>query len=116
MCGHIGTVLNSVIGNRYYASLVKGGKPALGVEKKKDCGKGGRRVCGSFLAVAFPRSVIEGVSSRSENRGALLASTDLKMYPHLCLFRFSWWKIARAISCSNSASTFILPLFYLFSV
>lgn len=115
MCGHIGSVLNSVIGNRYYASLVKGGKPALGVEKK-DWGKGDRRVCGSFLAVAFPRSVIEGVSSRSENRGALLASTDLKMYPRLCLFRFFSWKIVRAISCSNSTSTFILPPFFLFSV
>ena len=32
-----------------------------------------------------PRFVIEGVSSRSENRGALLVSADLKMYPFLSL-------------------------------
>lgn len=116
MCGHIGSVLNSVIGNRYYASLVKGGKPALGVEKKRTGAKGEGESVARFWPSLFPRSVIEGVSSRSENRGALLASTDLKMYPRFCLFRFSSWKIVRAISCSNSASTFILPFFFLFSV
>lgn len=63
MCGHIGSVLNSVIGNRYYASLVKGGKPALGVEKKGLGQRGkeslwlvsGRRFSPGLLSKAFRR-------------------------------------------------------------
>lgn len=80
------SVLNSVIGNRYYAP-VKGGKRGLEAKKKK---KEKRRVVGRSVARFRPSLsspppwfVIEGVSSRSENRGALLASADLKMYPFL---------------------------------
>lgn len=72
----------------------------MGWAEKKRKGEGGRRVCGSFLAVgsSLPRFVIEGVSSTSENRGALLASTDLKMYP------FSPLSLSLAVSPGFSPS------------
>lgn len=65
MCGHIGSVLNSVIGNRYYASLVKGGKPALGVEKKRIGAKG----AGGSVARFWP-SLSPGLLSKAFRRGA----------------------------------------------
>lgn len=68
-----------------------------------------------------PRFVIEGVLSRSENRGALLVSADLKMYPFLSLplslvrsIFSSRQKIVNGIS--NSAFDFycLPPLFFLY--
>lgn len=64
MCGHIGSVLNSVIGNRYYASLVKGGKPALGVEKRA-----GAKGAGGSVARFWP-SFFPGLLSKAFRRGA----------------------------------------------
>lgn len=78
------SVLNSVIGNRYYAP-VKGGDESWRRKKKKGKRKG-RSVARFRPSLSSPpRFVIEGVSSRSENRGALLVSADLKMYPFLSL-------------------------------
>ena len=44
MRAHRASVLNSVIGNRYYAPLAKGGEPEFGGRGEKKEGEGGRRV------------------------------------------------------------------------
>lgn len=79
------SVLNSMIGNRYYAALPWREETRIGDEKKKKKKKEGW-LDGPWLVFGLsspPRFVIEGVSSRSENRKALLVSADLKMYPFL---------------------------------
>ena len=60
----------------------EGRRRELEAKKKKEKGRDDPWL---VFGRPFPRFVIEGVSSRSENRGALLVSADLKMYPFLSL-------------------------------
>lgn len=77
--------------------------------KKKRKKKGGWAVRFRPSFSSPLRFVIEGVSSRSENRGALLVSVDLKMYPFLS-FSLSLKKL-NGISSSNSAFDFYCHFF-----
>ena len=98
---------------------MKGGDEGWRRKKKKGKRKG-RSVARFRPSLSSPpRFVIEGVSSRSENRGALLVSADLKMYPFLSLplslvrsIFSSRQKIVNGIS--NSAFDFycLPPLFF----
>lgn len=76
-CAGTRLVLNSVIGNRYYAG--EGLENGVGAKKRKRARNW--MVGGWLLAVVFPRSVIEGVPSSSDNGGAFLTSADSKVYP-----------------------------------
>lgn len=84
---------------------VKGGNEGWRRKKREK-----RRVVRFRPSFSSPlRFVIEGVSSRSENRGALLVSVDLKMYPFLS-FSLSFKKL-NGISSSNFIFDFYCHFF-----